>query len=46
MPEHKDGMGFRDQMHAVLRGPDGAIKEERTNENIKQEVENNENDQE
>ena len=29
MPEHFDDMGIKDQVHIVLRGPDGKIKDER-----------------
>ena len=29
MPEHKDDIGIKDQVHIVLRGPDGKIKDER-----------------
>ncbi len=29
MPEIKDNMGINDQIHLVLRGPDGKIKDER-----------------
>ena len=29
MPEAKDDVGIKDQVHIVLRGPDGKIKDER-----------------
>jgi len=29
MPEHKDEMGIKEEVHIVLRGPDGKIKDER-----------------
>ena len=29
MSEYKDGMGIKDKIHIVLKGPDGEIKDER-----------------
>lgn len=29
MPEHKDSQPIKDQVHIVLYGPDGKIKDER-----------------